>query len=78
MGEVVSLADYRGCELLASLNIFREPDGRILLGVTYMAPQQIESRETISERFELLASMVREGLPSLAAQADDFRDQTDG
>lgn len=78
MGEVISLSDYRGCELLASLDVYREPDGRILLSARYMAPRQIESRDTISERFELLLEMVNSGLPSLAEQADDFREQTDG
>jgi|GEM_PF-3892039 len=75
MAEVVTLNDYRKCELLGSLNIYRQPDGTILLGATYMEPKQIESVETVAERFDIISAWLADGLPSLKAQAQEFQDQ---
>ena len=77
MSNVVSLNDYRQCELLGSVNIYEQPNGEITLGVTYMDPRQIERVDTIADRFRLLSRWLIEGSPSLEEQAVSFEETTD-
>lgn len=79
MGDVISLDEFRPTDCLAELSIYRRCDGSILLGVTYMRPDEIASVDTISERFKLVADWLASGLPSLSDQASDFlEEQTNG
>ena len=73
---VVKLDDYRGCELLATVDVYRHPDGSILLGPSFMDEREIEAVETISERFQKLAEWVGRGKSSLLDQAQDFEGMT--
>lgn len=72
MGEVVNLNDYRQCELLASVNVYRQPDGSLLLRITDMDDQAIESVETVGERFMMVKGWLSDALPSLDVQAAEF------
>lgn len=74
MTNVVNLDEYRECELLGSVNIYREANGAILLGVTYMEPKQIERVETIASRFEQVRTWLEVGLSSLRKQALEFEE----
>lgn len=74
MTDIVSLDDYRECELLGSVNVYRQPTGEIFLGVTYMEPKKIDSVETISERFRMFAYWLDIGSSSLERQAKDFEE----
>lgn len=70
MNNVRNLNDYRECELLGSFNVHRQPDGSILIGMTYMAPKQIEAHNTIRERFYKAAQWLRDGVGTLEEQGD--------
>lgn len=65
VSEVINLDDYRACELLAETGIYRTADGSILIGITYMDPKEIDSVDTVSERFLLVSGWIEAGLVSL-------------
>ena len=75
MATIAILDDHRPAEHLATLDIYRKADGSIMLGVTYMADNEIELRGTISERFAAIAEWIGLGVPSLSEQASEYGEQ---
>jgi len=62
---------------LGTVTLSRLPDGTIYAGLTDMAAWQIESRETIADRFEQLADWMRAGADSFVAQGQSFTETPD-
>lgn len=70
--QITPLAPNHRGSFLGTVSVYRSPDGSIAAVLNDMAAHEIEGKETMPERFNLVAEWLRAGADDLEAQGKEF------